>query len=51
VLVRDTDVAEKDLSHHAGLLSEQLPAADNMSLIALYVCVPAKDWSLHCKPL
>jgi hypothetical protein len=51
VLVRDTPVAEKDASHHAGLLAAQLPASNNMSLIALYVCVPAKDWSLHCPPV
>lgn len=50
ILVRDTPVAQKDVSHHAGVLSKQLPDADNVSSLALYVCVPAQDWSLHCPP-
>jgi hypothetical protein len=51
VLVRDTSPRAKDVSHHAGILSKKLPNADNVSLLALYICVKAKDWSLHCKPI
>ena len=51
VLVRDTTPQPKDVSHHAGILSGKLPEADNVSLLALYICVPAKDWSLHCTPI
>jgi hypothetical protein len=51
VLVRDTTVAERDVAHHAKLISDELPEVKNLSLMALYVCVPAKDWSLHCPPV
>ncbi|WP_310731279.1 hypothetical protein, partial [Burkholderia multivorans] len=51
VLVRDTTPQAKDVAHHAGALSGKLPNVDCVSLLALYICVPAKNWSLHCTPL
>lgn len=51
VLVRDTMPQEKDVSHHASILSGKLPESDNISLMALYICVQAKDWPQHCKPI
>ncbi|SPC18351.1 hypothetical protein [Cupriavidus taiwanensis] len=50
VLVRDTQPAAADLSHHAELLGKKLGGKGDVSLLALYIGIPAKDWPLHCTP-
>lgn len=50
VLVRDTTPAAADLSHHAERLGSKLSGKGDISLLALYIGIPAKDWPLHCTP-
>lgn len=51
VLVRDTKPNAGDVTKHAKDLSELLPDNNNLSLIAVYVEMPATEWQQHCNPL
>ncbi|MGN8060100.1 hypothetical protein ACTJK4_00430 [Ralstonia sp. 22111] len=51
VLVRDTAPAISDLSHHAESLKAKLVGKADISLLALYVGVPATEWPSHCTPV